>query len=191
MLRLVLLSLFACIVLGCHAPGVSSFDPFGFARQTRVPPPPTNAVGNPGGYTAPGVAPPNAGSSHWPASSYTDPQFGAASEIAAADTGARLSGVPARLSPASYSEVVENDKLPWRSPGRYDSTAPELPRLLPSPGNVASIPPGPTVPSQPPRVRGFSGVSSPDVRIVTDQGALGASGVRQARWQARYDDDPR
>ena len=146
--------LFACVALvGCQAPR-PNFNPFAITGQTRVPPPPTGAVGNQGSYDqqvpslapAPGLAPPpspplNRGSGTrgddgfsssgtWhPNSPGRDPEARRSNSNGVSDS--------VRLANAQSAEVIvqRNDRLTWLDPHDRSPTTPSL--IVESPSVVS------------------------------------------------------
>lgn len=212
--RLVLLVIACTAQVGCQAP-TTGFDPFAFGRQTRVPAPPTNAIGNSGTpYLRPDPLPPvDSGAATRPRTNYGSGRYWEAAPVSdsrsATDTNRLTPSTPPRASGlAKNVELTRNDRLTWLDPDTKGIPGPlpvygeewvvsnpsNAPRLLPPhSGPVESLASrGYTRQPEatPVRIRNFRNAGTQQVRIPAELAEFQSNdGVRQAaRWQPRYDD---
>ena len=168
--RLVLAVVFSSIAVsvGCQAPMPPVLESLGITRQTRVPAPPTGAVGQPNSnYSVPSTsAPPfQSGASTLPPSNYnpnwhSNTNYGRTYDVSPASRD--IASQPADTSretnvrpPNSNTALTRNDRLGWRE--NYDGNSAHAlpsysefantrtafdsnypPRRMPQPGQVSS-----------------------------------------------------
>lgn len=180
--------------------GCQGVPPLNFTGATRVPPPPTGAVGDQGyggsGYYEPVPRPQvGQGASNWPVENWPAENRQRFAEVP--DSQDAFGAAPSTTIPPSQANLNSgNPSASWVDPlaPSGDFTPDRLPAGL-SPSN------GPGVPlvATPPRIRGFHqspqrrAVSVPQELAQLQNPAFGSStAVRQAsgysNWQPRYDD---
>ena len=158
--RLVLLVIACAVQVGCQAPA-PKFDPFAITGQTRVPAPPTGAVGRPNSYAPPAatpVAPLNSGLQWRPEDSISP----AAQRQSTALTLAENIKLAAAYDSRPASEIANDpqrleqrsDRLTWRDPESSQLTAVPIyedPSVVSYPTHsfVSNVPLGSAQPDQP------------------------------------------
>ncbi len=137
--RLVLLVVACLAQVGCQTQ-TYDFTPFSIGRQTRVPPPPTGAVGNSQNIRFPTPAPPpaNAGAYLAPDASYgpgrywetaADPAIDAARQNRLQRDAVDARSLASTQPPAASNPPAlrPNDRLSWRDPGNNNTLAAPVP----------------------------------------------------------------
>lgn len=137
--RLVLLVVACLAQVGCQTQ-TYDFTPFSIGRQTRVPPPPTGAVGNSQNIRFPTPAPPpaNAGAYLAPDASYgtgrywetaADPAIDAARQNRLQRDAVDARSLASTQPPAASNPPAlrPNDRLSWRDPGNNNTLGAPVP----------------------------------------------------------------
>lgn len=192
-LKITAISLFAfCIAqVGCQSPG-TPMDSLSFGGQTRVPPPPTGAVGPGSGYKLPASAPPN----------YLSPQpsgmgsfqpNNSASPSATSTQFTDTSGNSNNLRSAeSSTQLTRAENAAWSAPidsayqyaGSASQAQPMPPGAFNVPGSVAPLA------TDSPRIRGFSSYNQQPVQVPPELAGYQNGPIQQAsangsNWQSR------
>lgn len=205
-LKIAAISLFAfCITqVGCQSPG-NPMESLSFGGQTRVPPPPTGAVGPGSGYQAPAPASPTAPPTFAPPNPNglgTFQPINSAPPMAANDQFSNVSGTTTAPPVSGSSQLTRAENAAWGAPAAAGyQAAPTYNANVYAPvgsGQAQSMPPAPfptpgsvaPINTASPRIRGFNSYGQQQVQIPPELSGYQTGPVQQANatgsnWQSR------